>query len=132
MGRESPKTAQDTAIAAAQSLGKTDKPTLFVSQDKPVPQTAIPNSKFWFRDRLIETFIEKLELRRGRGLMNFTFIEKLELRRGRGLMSFRCLTGAFEMVEDYLDELGIFDDGDDAHSTTTGTGKDIDVVNAFN
>jgi hypothetical protein len=36
MGRESPQTAQDTAIAAAQSLGKTDKPTLFVSQDKPV------------------------------------------------------------------------------------------------
>jgi hypothetical protein len=71
MGRESPQTAQDTAIAAAQSLGKTDKPTLFFSQDKPVPQTAIPNSKFWFRDKLIETFIEKLELRRRAGFVDF-------------------------------------------------------------
>ena len=46
-------------------------------------------------------------------------------------MNFRCLTGEFEMVEDFLDDLGIFYDGDDAHAATTRTGKDIDAVNAF-
>jgi len=58
-------------------------------------------------------------------------IEEFHLRRGTGLMNFRCLTGEFEMVEDFLDDLGIFYDGDDAHAATTRTGKDIDAVNAF-
>ena len=108
------KTTQNTPIAAAQFLKTIDKPTLFISQDKPVPETATPNSKFWFRDRLIETFIEKLELRRGAGLVNF-----------------RYLAGKFEMVEDLLDDLGVFNDRDDAYSTTARTFEDIDVVDAF-
>ena len=46
-------------------------------------------------------------------------------------MNGRHIAGKFEMVEDFLDDLGVFNDRDDAHPTTTGTGKDIDVLNAF-
>ena len=35
------------------------------------------------------------------------------------------------MVEDFLDGLRVFDDRDDAHSTTAGTFEDVDVVDAF-
>ena len=35
------------------------------------------------------------------------------------------------MVEDFLDDLRVFDDRDDAYSTTAATFEDIDVVDAF-
>ena len=46
-------------------------------------------------------------------------------------MDFRDFTGQVKMVEDFLDGLRVFDDRDDAHSTTAGTFEDIDVVDAF-
>ena len=35
------------------------------------------------------------------------------------------------MVEDVFDDGWVFDDRDDAHSTTAGTFEDVDVVDAF-
>ena len=49
MGRELPQTTQNTSIEAAQFLKHTEKPAILHAQDKPVPQTAMPNSKFWLR-----------------------------------------------------------------------------------